>query len=378
MKSDRRAGRAREASASSRIGALAANCVLVALSLVASLLVLEVAWRLINSGLAGLAHWPNLARERMSLAADGSGTCAYAHDPTLGWTLRPNCTSPDFNVDADGFRRQPPPGPGAGPLGPILATGASFTLGQEVKDDESWPAYLQGDIGRPIVNAGVSGYSLDQTVLRTEALVARLRPGLVLVSFTPGDIRRSELKVAWSREKPYFAVVDGTLDLRNVPVPGYDHAPVPVPPMSRLIGWSTLADEIARRLGLYIGWYYSEERAVPAGAGETAACLMMKRLARLDATIVVIGQYGRTYWDGTPEVRHNQERVMGKVLGCAMQAGLRTIDLLAPLRPIVEAQGVPALYASDHHTAAGNRIVADILKAELARQGLPAPPAAAR
>ena len=113
---------------------------------------------------------------------DGNAGCAYAYDDTLGWTLSA-CTTTRYNVGADGFRRTPGPSTLAEP--PILATGASFTLGEEVADDESWPDYLQNLIGRKVVNAGVSGYSLDQTVLRTEKLAPLVKPLFIVTAFTP-------------------------------------------------------------------------------------------------------------------------------------------------------------------------------------------------
>ena len=63
-----------------------------------------------------------------------------------------------------------------------------------MKDDEAWPAYLQNMIGRKVVNAGVSGYAFDQTVLATEKLVPKVKPLFVIASVTPGDIQRAELQ----------------------------------------------------------------------------------------------------------------------------------------------------------------------------------------
>ena len=141
---------------------------LVLVSCIFSLVLLEVACRLVRTGPAALTNWPNLARERMSNSEDGSGPCGYAYDATLGWTTPPNCSSPDYNVDGDGFRLTPTTSFLSG--APVLATGSSFTLGEEVADSESWPTYLQDLTGRKVLNGGVSGYSLDQTVLRTERL----------------------------------------------------------------------------------------------------------------------------------------------------------------------------------------------------------------
>ena len=59
----------------------------------------------------------------------------------------------------------------AGEAAFALAVGDSFTFGADVSDEETWPAALERETGRRVVNAGVAGFGLDQTVLRAEQLV---------------------------------------------------------------------------------------------------------------------------------------------------------------------------------------------------------------
>ena len=343
---------------------MVATIVLMAGSVLLSLVLLEVGCRLLLSGPGSLTHWPNLARERMGTGPDvASIRCQYAYDVQIGWISPPNCVSRTYNADADGFRRTTVKAPLAEP--PVLVTGSSFAKGDEVNDDETWPADLQNLIGRKVVNAGVSGYAFDQTVLSTERLVARVRPLFVVASFTPGDIRRSELKVAWSREKPYFTIADGKLELRNVPVPGQPNAPVPLPELARWLGRSALADLIVQRLGLQRGWYFDEIRGAPSGSGEAITCLLMPRLAALGVPVVVMAQYSREYWTESATRQAEDRRSVQKVLGCAAEAGLIPFDLSTSMKAVVDAKGVNALYRSDHHSAEGNRVVADIVLREL-------------
>jgi hypothetical protein len=351
-----------------KVTGLAARITLIVGSVLFSLVVLEVGCRLVRLGPDALTHWPNFARALLSISEDGNVPCAYAYDETLGWALPASCASPRNNVDADGFRITPATSSLSEP--PILATGSSFTLGEEVADDESWPAYLQNLMGRKVVNAGVSGYSLDQTVLRTERVAPQVKPLFVVVGFTPGDIRRTEVKVSWSREKPYFAVTDGRLDLRNVPVPGRPHAPVALPEAARLLGWSALADEVVKRLGIQRGWYFDEVQAVPPGTGETIACLLMPRLAAIGVPVVILAQYGRAFWTTDEEGKARDRRAVRKVLDCASEAGLIPIDLADPMKPAIEARGVDALFRTDHHSAEGNRAAADLIMHELVRRHL--------
>jgi hypothetical protein len=339
---------------------------LVVCSVLFSLVVLEFTCRLLRGGPTALAHWPNLPRERME--SDDSGGCAYIDDATLGWALPPYCKSPTYNVDANGFRAKPGQARPAGPL--LLATGSSFVQGDEAADDETWPAYLQSMIGRRVVNAGVSGYSLDQTVLRTERLVPRLRPVVVIVGFTAGDIWRNELSVAYSRQKPYFAVVEGRLELKNVPVPGTVRGPVPMPAAARVLGQSMLADEIVERLAIRSGWYYDEMQALPSGSGPTISCLLMARLAKLGVPVLVLAQYGRGVWIADGAYKAKALRDIHTVLGCAGEAGLIAYDLVEPLKPVIEARGLDALFRIEHHTPEGNHIVAELIQRELERRHL--------
>src|SRR5262245_4773784 len=103
----------------------AGRIALIAASVLFSLAVLEAASRIVRSGPQALLHWPNLAWELMRDGGPGSNSCSYIHDDLLGWASPSNCVSPGYNLDSNGFRREPvlastvasPTGP------PVLATG---------------------------------------------------------------------------------------------------------------------------------------------------------------------------------------------------------------------------------------------------------------
>jgi hypothetical protein len=345
-----------------------ASAALVIGSVLLTLVVLEIGCRLVRGGPHALIHWPNFAAERMGIRdnGDGRGSCTYAYDTTLGWIWPPNCQASSFSTDAQGFRRTP--GGALAAQAPILAAGSSFTQGEEVSDAESWPAYLQAMVGRSVVNGGVSGYSLDQIVLQTVMTAPRIKPRLIVVGFTPDDVRRSELAVAWSRPKPYFVVTNGELELRNVPVPQQGRASLPT--AGRLFGWSALAEEITQRLGMQRGWYFDEVRGTPPGAGETVGCLLMPKLADLGVPVMMAAQYSRGHAMANAEGKARDFRTVRVVLDCATAAGLAAFDLAEPLSAAIEQHGIDALYRTDHHSAEGNRVVADLIKRELVRRQL--------
>jgi hypothetical protein len=351
----------------SRRGDWPGRIALIAVSVLFSLALLEGASRLVRSGPEALLHWPNLAWELMKDGGPGSNSCSYVHDDLLGWASPSNCVSPGYNLDANGFRR---PTALAVPSGsPVLATGSSFTQGVEVGDDETWPAYLQAELGRPVVNAGVGGYSIDQTVLQTERLAARLKPAAIVVSFTPGDVWRNELKVAYSRQKPFFEPSGSALELRNVPIAKPPSAP-PLPLAARLFGWSVVAAELVERLGIRKGWYYNEERALTPGAGDTVSCRLMQRLAKLGVPVIVMAQYGLGHWRGDTGYQGEGYQATANVLRCAEQAGLVALDLAPPMKAAIDARGPGTLYRAEHNSPEGNRLIAELLANELMRRRL--------
>lgn len=85
----------------------------------------------------------------------------HQHHDLLGYVPCPRNHS-DPEIDQEGLRTTGDAPGGAGP--PILAVGDSFTFGDEVDALEAWPAQLQALLGRRVLNGGVTGYGLDQTV----------------------------------------------------------------------------------------------------------------------------------------------------------------------------------------------------------------------
>src|SRR5579871_3310255 len=151
---------------------------LILASFVVGLMLLEVACRLMQGGPQALAHWPNLVLlsriEAKKLQGPDLGP-SYVHDPTLGYVNKPNYRSWSINYDEHGFRFMPPLRADGVQGPPILATGDSYTKGDEVGDAESWPAQVQTILGWRTINAGVGAYGLDQTVLLTERLMKEMK-----------------------------------------------------------------------------------------------------------------------------------------------------------------------------------------------------------
>src|SRR5262249_36551397 len=71
-----------------------------------------------------------------------------------------------------------------------LAVGDSFAFGDGVDDADTWPAILERLTDTRVINAGMIGFGLDQSVLRAEQLVPIYAPDTLVVSFIPHDVLR--------------------------------------------------------------------------------------------------------------------------------------------------------------------------------------------
>ncbi len=101
----------------------------------------------------------------------------------------------------------------------ILAVGDSFTFCNEVADKETWPSLLEEMGDHKVLNAGVPAYGFDQIILRSELLLNKYHPHILIVSFIPDDVIRCSETVRHGLSKPYFEIEDRKLVKKNSPVP---------------------------------------------------------------------------------------------------------------------------------------------------------------
>ena len=156
----------------------------------------------------------------------------YAFDdyhPTRGWALRPNLRDvPAFggktlSSNSRGLRgaREYSLVKPAG-FSRIVVLGDSFTFGEDVGDDETWPRRLEELMpGTEVLNLGVHGYGHDQMLLYLREEGLKYRPDVVVVGFLPDDMERNVVAFR-DYAKPRFVLRGGQLALRNVPVPSPD------------------------------------------------------------------------------------------------------------------------------------------------------------
>jgi lysophospholipase L1-like esterase len=341
------------------------NAGMVATSLIVGAMVLEItyrAWRAPDL----LWHWPNL----VAAGSHRSDKVQPIYDPVLGFLSRANLAMPSENTDARGFRTMPPLRSGGVEEPPIVVVGDSFTYGNDVADDQTWPAYLQTLLNWRTINGGVNGYGLDQIVLRAAALATEFRPRIVVASFIGDDVRRAEFRRIWNIEKPYFEIDGDRLVLHKPPPP---EAARTLTGWEALLGWSLIAERLWPALdGVDDEPFGHRVRALPSGAGERLACPLMTRLAAVGAPVLLVAQYDPRAWSGNQAAAVEQRRIAALVLSCGRRAGLATLDLFDVVDAAVKAGGVNAMFGANtvHHNANGNRLVAQAIAEALRLAGL--------
>lgn len=147
------------------------------------------------------------------------------YDPSKGWATKPNIRNmavfdnKSLNTDPDGFRvtRESPSGRKIKER--ILVLGDSFTFGEEVSDQETYPYYLQRMFpDLDIINAGVHGYGHDQMLILLREIGIKFKPDIVILGYVPWDAKRNVLSFR-DFAKPSFVPDKDGLILTNTPVP---------------------------------------------------------------------------------------------------------------------------------------------------------------
>jgi len=341
-------------------------------SILFSLLVLELGTRLMR-GPEWLWKWQNLVLlERNTTVGTRQGRFTY--DAQLGFISAANFKSTGTNYDARSYRLMPALPADLADKPPVVALGDSYTHGDEVADADTWPAQLQGLIRWPVVNAGVTAYGIDQSVLRAERAIAELKPAAIVVAFIPDDLRRAEMRRVWGTEKPYFTLEDNELKLHDVPVP-----PSPAPRDTLdwaqwIFGYSVAVDTFLRLKGWQYEWAVDHERVLPRSEGERVACALMQRLAGLArdarAPALVVAEYDPYTWEDA-EFSKEQRRIAAGVLKCAADAGLATVDTFAAYNKAIVAGGPKAVFLKNHPSPAGTKLIAEQVAAGLAQLHIP-------
>jgi hypothetical protein len=344
------------------------NTLLIFTSIVISFLILEVGLRF-YSGIPILSN-VNFVSRSLDIVRANSGALDF--DPLLGWrlkddigTLESGFSTTRFGIRNNGPERLPLP------TKAVLAVGDSFTAGSGVRDEETWPAQLEQQIRKRVINGAAGAWGVDQMVLRAETLSETLIPSTVIVGILAQDSLRNSYDLYGGGYKPWFKVIDGKPVLQGVPVPRFENSTESLSKLKRVFGHSWLVQWSMNRLGRLDRWVDNAHRyrAVMSNEdGVAVSCALMQRLEsiknRYGSEIIIVLLWGaqessedKAPWYGPP------------VIECAQKAGYGIIDLYPILHEISKAdpERFKQLWIDEngvlgHPSAEGNKITASLLR----------------
>jgi len=127
----------------------------------------------------------------------------FEDDVALRVMLAPNVSTSGFHTNRYGTRGGDIPTKQADEKR-VLTVGDSFTLGMQVRDDETFSALLDESLGESIrvVNAGVPGYGTEQAIGMMQRLVPTIEADAVLLTVYTGNDLRDNARWAQSPGMP--------------------------------------------------------------------------------------------------------------------------------------------------------------------------------
>jgi hypothetical protein len=346
--------------------------VMIAASLLAGFLISEIAVRIVDHSdpdVSPVSIWTvrNFALDRLTMFRSGMPA---EYDDELGWVPKAGFRQSEAHVhhkvtiDERGLRRNGEDVSTSTRAG-ILVVGDSFAFGDEVNDEDTWPSILERRVRRPVWNGGVFAYGIDQTELRAERLTRTLSPEVILFQLIPADAGRTQLATRNGAPKPYFLIEGDALVLKNTPVPKERPDPQDIGLLRGFLGYSYLVDFLMRRIGWAEWWYVGNWPHLHVhDRGLDVSCMLLKRFAEFarerSIRAIVVTQYSPRAIMLGPRI--DEAEIGQGLIGCALRAGLESIDTFQALRARVEAdpKEISALYSS-HLTPQGNRIVAELI-----------------
>jgi hypothetical protein len=309
------------------------------------------------------------------------------YDAELGWVSRPGVRlegmygrGASLTTDDRGFRgkssvaTQVPPDKRR-----VICSGDSFTLGFGVDDDQTWCHLLATlDPRLETVNMGQGGYGADQAYLWYRRDGTKLQHDLHVFAFITDDFQRMAVDDFYGYAKPWLALDEGQLVVRNVPVPASSYGVfswwVRNIDQLRLLRAVQLAEGVVTRLrGRNTQPGATREVSTPAQTREVLAVMLadLKRLNEERRSQLVLVHLPTIY-----ELRSDGPREWIAYLeDQSRRLNIPYVNLFEPFRKFPEARwttfflkrgelAYPA--AAGHLNVEGNMMVATLIEKAIA------------
>ena len=315
-------------------------------------------------------------------------------DPWFGWTNRPGATGPIravgqydafARINSRGLRdREIDPARAKGRLR-VLCLGDSFTWGQGVGDDETYPKLLERELtGAEAINAGVSAWGTAQELLWLEREGFGYSPDVVTIGFYLNDFADNASDSMFGYRRPVYTLEDGRLLLKSVPIPMPRKGPLVEPcepslgshlltPRLLLAGWQWLDRGFLRAADLTPIQHARLRGAAPhppPAEAETGAILdEARRVCEARGVrflVLAIPSVCQVRPSSPVPCRVQDDMTYAALIRLCAAAGIDVVEPLDELRA-AEARGLPVFPPSAFHwNVAGHRIAARLLARRLA------------
>lgn len=287
-------------------------------------------------------------------------------DSLLGWIPEPGFSSrqtmwgTEVTILEDGIRSNDNHHLQLEESRPILVVGDSFTFGDQVTNNETWPAILERFVGKPVLNAGVFAYGIDQIFLRLKQLIPKYKPDTIIFSFIPQDIERCEHSTFMGGNKPYFRIENNSLILMNTPV---EKSVIKPSKIRGVLGYSfllhTVMDKLVPGWWLQEGDYYKLNENYRGHRCKEVTCLLFQELSSLVETYHIDHAYILVQDTSRPTTQYED---VNYALNCVDTSRIEIIDLRDDLSEIkIQDPSRYESYFDGHMTYEGNYFVAETI-----------------
>jgi len=240
-----------------------------------------------------------------------------------------------------------------------LVVGDSFTFGDNVSDNETWPACLERKLGRGVDNGGVFGYGTAQALRRASLKLAeKSYTTLVLstlVGSYDGDFERDRLSFRTGFPKPAVIHTKNGIGWSAVPDPntlGSKFNPLHHEALYFVYERSEILAEMLNWFNI-VGDQLTTVHPNAADENEIVDWTLRKFSKLEIKNKMLLLQYARDL--GTTEVAEKRKLI----LGIANELSLKVIDTSDVLRNAKENE--LWYYGTGHHTPLGNELVCSYL-----------------
>ncbi len=243
----------------------------------------------------------------------------------------------------------------------IIAVGDSFTFGDQVSNDFTWPSILERNLKIKVDNGGVFGYGAAQSLKRLEKITFTDKYEYAIFSILVGsDVSRDRYMYRSGFPRPSVIEVDGNLMYSNVPFPHlaeskYNPSHKDYPLLSKCFNYIYICRIIM--LNLNINPINDRLSLLHPNAADESKIIdwIVKKFLEVEVPKkIILLQYSKNL----NEKEIQDERKL--ILKIAEKYKIKVIDTYAILESVDEKK-----YWFGHHTKLGNKLVADYISNHL-------------